>query len=234
MRGRETPGGRSRLHKLSQVSVCTSFVPKRSCAPGPFCFSLFVARHWQMPVVGRYVGCSTPTEAAHAAHEAWRVNFTNTFVVGSASGKCGTFCQAHGDLYLEDRCWNTRSLCAIATMMDAKANNVVSTVVVGQRTAEPHNLLLHSGHYLTVLGPAAALGVGARHGFADRLRERMGVPVVNLGRGAAGPSDYISAWTSLAPLLSQSRANIVVVMACLLYTSPSPRDRQKSRMPSSA
>ena len=26
----------------------------------------------------------------------------------------------------------------------------------------------------------------------------------------------------------------VVVMVCLLYTSPSPRDRQKSRMPSSA
>ena len=28
--------------------------------------------------------------------------------------------------------------------------------------------------------------------------------------------------------------NIAVVDACLLYTSPSPRDRQKSRMPSSA
>ena len=26
----------------------------------------------------------------------------------------------------------------------------------------------------------------------------------------------------------------IVVLACLLYTSPSPRDRQKSRMPSSA
>ena len=26
----------------------------------------------------------------------------------------------------------------------------------------------------------------------------------------------------------------VLVMSCLLYTSPSPRDRQKSRMPSSA
>ena len=26
----------------------------------------------------------------------------------------------------------------------------------------------------------------------------------------------------------------VLVMTCLLYTSPSPRDRQKSRMPSSA
>ena len=27
---------------------------------------------------------------------------------------------------------------------------------------------------------------------------------------------------------------IVMIRACLLYTSPSPRDRQKSRMPSSA
>ena len=28
--------------------------------------------------------------------------------------------------------------------------------------------------------------------------------------------------------------NLKAVIACLLYTSPSPRDRQKSRMPSSA
>ena len=28
--------------------------------------------------------------------------------------------------------------------------------------------------------------------------------------------------------------NEVLAMGCLLYTSPSPRDRQKSRMPSSA
>ena len=27
---------------------------------------------------------------------------------------------------------------------------------------------------------------------------------------------------------------IILMMTCLLYTSPSPRDRQKSRMPSSA
>ena len=31
-----------------------------------------------------------------------------------------------------------------------------------------------------------------------------------------------------------SRALISAAVACLLYTSPSPRDRQKSRMPSSA
>ena len=33
---------------------------------------------------------------------------------------------------------------------------------------------------------------------------------------------------------SMSRAPFVMPKACLLYTSPSPRDRQKSRMPSSA
>ena len=34
---------------------------------------------------------------------------------------------------------------------------------------------------------------------------------------------------------SKLRANVLeVLQRCLLYTSPSPRDRQKSRMPSSA
>ena len=32
----------------------------------------------------------------------------------------------------------------------------------------------------------------------------------------------------------QNRANVDQFSSCLLYTSPSPRDRQKSRMPSSA
>ena len=33
---------------------------------------------------------------------------------------------------------------------------------------------------------------------------------------------------------SVTRAANALFMTCLLYTSPSPRDRQKSRMPSSA
>ena len=32
----------------------------------------------------------------------------------------------------------------------------------------------------------------------------------------------------------EEQANLITVKTCLLYTSPSPRDRQKSRMPSSA
>ena len=34
--------------------------------------------------------------------------------------------------------------------------------------------------------------------------------------------------------ITEKAANLVKVGDCLLYTSPSPRDRQKSRMPSSA
>ena len=34
--------------------------------------------------------------------------------------------------------------------------------------------------------------------------------------------------------LAEAGSEIVRVTTCLLYTSPSPRDRQKSRMPSSA
>ena len=37
-----------------------------------------------------------------------------------------------------------------------------------------------------------------------------------------------------ARLLNRSTRSLSLTEACLLYTSPSPRDRQKSRMPSSA
>ena len=49
----------------------------------------------------------------------------------------------------------------------------------------------------------------------------------------------INTWSELSPCHAhlRERAEAVkrgILMACLLYTSPSPRDRQKSRMPSSA
>ena len=43
------------------------------------------------------------------------------------------------------------------------------------------------------------------------------------GTGDFDQEDYVSEWTDWEG-----------VNICLLYTSPSPRDRQKSRMPSSA
>ena len=37
--------------------------------------------------------------------------------------------------------------------------------------------------------------------------------MLNLGRGAAGPSDYLGAWSSIASPIASSRAVIVVLMA---------------------
>ena len=39
---------------------------------------------------------------------------------------------------------------------------------------------------------------------------------------------------TILSVLSQTYQDIEYIIICLLYTSPSPRDRQKSRMPSSA
>ena len=57
----------------------------------------------------------------------------------------------------------------------------------------------------------------AEHLYRERfLRERYGIT-----RAETGPSDGAVQITD-------------IVDACLLYTSPSPRDRTRSRMPSSA
>ena len=81
--------------------------------------------------------------------------------------------------------------------------------------------------------------------FADRVRDYTGGDVditvhpggslfkggeikraVQTGQAPIGER-FMSAHANEAPLLGWDRS-------CLLYTSPSPRDRQKSRMPSSA
>ena len=51
----------------------------------------------------------------------------------------------------------------------------------------------------------------------------VGAALVFLGSTAAGFA-----------LRQELRLRLRLLTACLLYTSPSPRDRQKSRMPSSA
>ena len=55
--------------------------------------------------------------------------------------------------------------------------------------------------------------------------------VVDVMQASNALSDYTGAFQT-TPLVLQD--DMVVCEACLLYTSPSPRDRQKSRMPSSA
>ena len=47
-------------------------------------------------------------------------------------------------------------------------------------------------------------------------------------------NDVVGPIQGEAPLGWKIMITITGIIACLLYTSPSPRDRQKSRMPSSA
>ena len=75
---------------------------------------------------------------------------------------------------------------------------------------------------------------GAKHTYRDQSKASLW-------------STYIDAFMALEYLSKDPKINIkkigisgysrggnLSIMACLLYTSPSPRDRQKSRMPSSA
>ena len=60
-------------------------------------------------------------------------------------------------------------------------------------------------------------------------RERRDTP-----RRASGILNRLNEISFNAPLMKELRMIALLRQACLLYTSPSPRDRQKSRMPSSA
>ena len=54
---------------------------------------------------------------------------------------------------------------------------------------------------------------------------------ISSAKGGVGKSTFA---TNLALALKKVGCKVGLLDACLLYTSPSPRDRQKSRMPSSA
>ena len=48
------------------------------------------------------------------------------------------------------------------------------------------------------------------------------------------PDDFLKVRETLTRIGVASRKEKKIYQSCLLYTSPSPRDRQKSRMPASA
>ena len=58
-----------------------------------------------------------------------------------------------------------------------------------------------------------------------RQLERLKVDVIEAGFAASSNGDFECV---------QAIANVIKDSTCLLYTSPSPRDRTRSRMPSSA
>ena len=84
-------------------------------------------------------------------------------------------------------------------------------------------------HATGFMGPQGR-GVPAHSGVEDGVDILTGTLGKGLGGGMGG---YICASRDVIHLL-RNRARPYLFSNCLLYTSPSPRDRQKSRMPSSA
>ena len=69
-----------------------------------------------------------------------------------------------------------------------------------------------------------ALGTGRRKSSVARVRIKPGSGNIVINGKAL--KDYFQ--------VAQDQRAVIDPINCLLYTSPSPRDRQKSRMPSSA
>ena len=62
---------------------------------------------------------------------------------------------------------------------------------------------------------------------------RAGMVRLIVSIGGFGVSGEVDSAEAAVEFVAQHRPDILL-LDCLLYTSPSPRDRQKSRMPSSA
>ena len=80
-------------------------------------------------------------------------------------------------------------------------------------------------------GALVARELGARAGAVRTLRGMMALASLCCFACSVPVSfSWFFAWRFLAGMTG----GVIMVLACLLYTSPSPRDRTRSRMPSSA
>ena len=110
--------------------------------------------------------------------------------------------------------------CEINSVAEGIANSGKGdTILIRQGIYTAIDLVLD--HPMTIIGETGATLDGQSEGYilkimADSIRIR-GLRLINAGKSYT--KDY---------------AAIYVFKSCLLYTSPSPRDRTRSRMPSSA
>ena len=77
-------------------------------------------------------------------------------------------------------------------------------------------------------------GIDARYDLTDIAPENLAAQMPLLCRRLRAFNVTIPHKRAVIPLIDSLTENARLYGACLLYTSPSPRDRQKSRMPSSA
>jgi hypothetical protein len=117
------------------------------------------------------------------------------------------------NLYVTDRCFVPRRLCKLRLRSSATIPRGAQLILPREGPGQTH---LFPGKFDVALGAAQVVGVLTRSSFVAQLEAaRGGLPVVNLGRGAAGPHVYTDAatWPLVAPLLTNARSVIICVMA---------------------
>ena len=175
---------------------------------------------------GSYVGCVDLDVASKEIHD--RIDAvrscTSLVTIGKGADRCWNprrLCSlVFGRIYYADRCWNPRTLCSIVPVAGsstgASSECSLKPLFVLQGNREPDGLVLQQGRYVTVFGPAAAIGVNSRVSFADRLRSSLGVPILNFGRGGIGPGKYatlLEGSPGFRSVAFHSAAVVIVVMA---------------------
>ena len=88
--------------------------------------------------------------------------------------------------------------------------------------------LLHHAKCLGLIGLGLLLLIGIFEVFGVQMTKLSRDPLQRLHLPV-----YLGLLSYLG-VLAWCAASSIMLQTCLLYTSPSPRDRQKSRMPSSA
>ena len=94
-----------------------------------------------------------------------------------------------------------------------------------EKNTEEHKLGMHSSESTVVFAAGASGGhIFPALAIANDLKSSK----------ANTKTTFIGSGSKVEKQILGNRENIEYFHICLLYTSPSPRDRQKSRMPSSA
>ena len=120
--------------------------------------------------------------------------------------------------------------------------DIVISVVVSEMLLGTEPLQAHPGDRRSTNSGVGDVGVGGVGVGIGGVGVGVGVGDGDGGGGGTGvisqefrlkPTDYLSqSWEGCEILVGEGRATDI--WTCLLYTSPSPRDKRQSRMPSSA
>jgi len=154
-----------------------------------------------MPIVATIGKCSTAPDAADFdSFWRWEVRMQRGAANNTIFGKTT-------NLYINDRCFVPRRVCKLHLSQSS------ATLLLPREG--PANIDLYPQLYDVVIGAAQVMGVVARTSFASLLEQAGSAPVVNLGKGAAGPHVYTDPdnWPVLAPLFTNARAVIICVMS---------------------